>query len=35
MNMYDCTCGCGCNHPTDEYVCDSCKAGVCRSKIQK
>ncbi len=32
MNIYTCTCGCGCQNDTSDYVCDSCKAGVCRSK---
>lgn len=32
MNIYTCTCGCGCENDTSDYVCDSCKAGVCRSK---
>jgi len=32
MNLYECTCGCGCQELTGDYVCDKCKAGVCRSK---
>jgi len=35
MNLYQCTCGCGCDNKCDGYICDSCTAGVCRSKIQK
>lgn len=31
MNLYECTCGCGCNNTTDDYVCNNCKAGICRS----
>jgi len=34
MNLYTCTCGCGCENDTNDYVCDNCKAGVCRSKQQ-
>jgi len=34
MNIYTCTCGCGCQKDTSDYVCDSCKAGICRSKQQ-
>ena len=33
MNLYECTCGCGCEEVTSDYVCDKCKSGVCRSKV--
>jgi len=32
MNLYECTCQCGCNHYTDDYVCTNCKLGSCRSE---
>ncbi len=38
MNLYECTCLCGCNNSvkvSGGYVCDSCIAGACRSKKQK
>jgi hypothetical protein len=30
MNDYVCTCSCGCDKPSDDYVCHNCKIGMCR-----
>ena len=30
MNLYECTCQCGCSHSADDYVCTNCKLGSCR-----
>ncbi len=32
MNLYECTCHCGCSHSADDYVCTNCKLGSCRSE---
>ncbi len=30
MNDYTCTCSCGCETLTDDYVCYNCKIGMCK-----
>ena len=30
MNDYTCTCTCGCENPTDDFVCHNCKIGMCK-----
>jgi hypothetical protein len=35
MNDYTCTCSCGCEKPTDGYVCDNCKIGMCRVGMKR
>ena len=30
MNDYVCTCLCGCENLSDEYVCHNCKIGMCK-----
>jgi len=32
MNLYDCTCQCGCNNSADDYVCINCKLDHCKLK---
>lgn len=31
MNDYSCTCNCGCQNSSGEYLCRSCKIGICAS----
>ena len=30
MNDYTCTCSCGCENASEEYVCQNCRIGLCR-----
>jgi len=34
MEFYECTCECGCKKISDDYVCDVCKAGLCKIIVQ-
>ena len=31
MNDYTCTCDCGCQNLSGEYVCRNCKTGICKT----
>lgn len=35
MNQYECTCSCGCSNLTDDYVCPTCKIGMCKVGMKK
>lgn len=35
MNDYTCICKCGCENPTDEYVCHNCKIGLCKVVMKR
>lgn len=35
MNDYSCTCSCGCESQTDDYVCHNCRIGMCKVGMKK
>ncbi len=35
MNDYACICLCGCENPSDDYVCNNCRIGLCKIRIKK
>lgn len=35
MNDYTCTCSCGCESPSDEYVCHNCRIELCKVGMEK
>ena len=35
MNDYTCTCNCGCENPSGDYVCHNCMIGLCKTRMKK
>ena len=35
MNDYTCTCNCGCENSSDDYVCHNCRIGLCKIGMKK
>jgi len=35
MNDYTCICECGCDNPSDDYVCHNCHIGMCKVGMKK
>ena len=35
MNDYSCTCSCGCQNPSDDFVCHNCKIGLCKVGMKR
>lgn len=34
MSDYTCTCPCGCDKSSSDYVCYNCKIGMCKGGMQ-